>query len=90
MQVKSIRATDYSSGSEYQYSDGSCNWQSIKAVDGQVNHQNTGSENLSASDNIVTSSSGTSMRFTPPLLLVVVVVFNSMTLSSAFHSCEKF
>lgn len=85
MQVKSIHATDYSSGTEYQYSDRSGDWQSIKAVGGQVNHQGTGSEIFSVgSDDIVTSSSGTSIRLTHSLLLVVVMVSHSMTLLFVF------
>ncbi|KAK2766305.1 hypothetical protein FQN54_007822 [Arachnomyces sp. PD_36] len=37
MQVKSIDVTDYSSGSQYIYTDNSGSWQSIKAVDGATN-----------------------------------------------------
>lgn len=37
MQVKSIDVTDYSSGSQYIYTDTSGTWQSIKSVDGATN-----------------------------------------------------
>ncbi|KAL1957102.1 hypothetical protein VTO42DRAFT_6360 [Malbranchea cinnamomea] len=37
MYVRSIRVTDYSTGSEYVYSDGTGTWQSIRSIGGQVN-----------------------------------------------------
>jgi len=37
MYVKSISVTDYSTGSQYQYSDRSGTWESIQAVGGKVN-----------------------------------------------------
>lgn len=42
MQVKSIDVTDYSSGSQYVYTDRSGSWQSIKAVDGDTNDNGNG------------------------------------------------
>lgn len=89
MQVKSVRATDYSSGTEYQYSDRSGNWQSIEAVGGQVNRQSSGTENFSANSNIEdTSSSGTSTNLIPPYLLSVIA-FSSVTFLFAFYSNSK-
>lgn len=37
MTVRSVAVTDYSTGREYRYSDNSGNWQSIAAVDGEIN-----------------------------------------------------
>lgn len=37
MKVKSIAVSDYSTGKEYRYKDNSGSWQSIEAVDGEVN-----------------------------------------------------
>ncbi|ROT37467.1 cell wall protein [Sodiomyces alkalinus F11] len=37
MAVRSIAVTDYSTGREYRYTDNSGNWQSIEAVDGEIN-----------------------------------------------------
>lgn len=37
MRVQSIAVTDYSTGKEYRYKDNSGSWQSIEAVDGEVN-----------------------------------------------------
>ncbi|KAH7376148.1 family 16 glycosyl hydrolase [Plectosphaerella cucumerina] len=37
MVVRDVKVTDYSTGKEYVYSDNSGNWQSITAVDGEVN-----------------------------------------------------
>lgn len=37
MQVQSIQVTDYSTGSEYKYTDTSGSWESIEAVGGEVN-----------------------------------------------------
>ncbi|KAK2789554.1 hypothetical protein FQN53_001673 [Emmonsiellopsis sp. PD_33] len=41
MGLKSIAVTDYSTGKEYQYTDKSGNWQSIKAVGGEVHGSGT-------------------------------------------------
>ncbi|KAK2757932.1 hypothetical protein FQN54_004338 [Arachnomyces sp. PD_36] len=62
MQVKSVQATDYSTGKEYRYTDKSGNWQSIEAVDGNVNQQSSDSQFFSAinSDDSSTSTSGAS------------------------------
>ncbi|KAM3514992.1 hypothetical protein MY11210_001351 [Beauveria gryllotalpidicola] len=37
MAVKSLRVTDYSTGKQYRYKDTSGSWESIEAIDGQVN-----------------------------------------------------
>lgn len=37
MMVKSVIITDYSTGKKYQYSDTSGKWESIKAIDGEIN-----------------------------------------------------
>lgn len=42
MQVKSIKVTDYSTGKQYEYTDKTGSWQSIKAVDGKVNGRRQG------------------------------------------------
>ncbi|OJD19528.1 hypothetical protein AJ78_00499 [Emergomyces pasteurianus Ep9510] len=42
MQVKSIKVTDYSTGKQYEYTDRTGTWQSIKAVDGKVNSRSPG------------------------------------------------
>ncbi|OAX81861.1 hypothetical protein ACJ72_03798 [Emergomyces africanus] len=42
MQVKSIKITDYSTGKQYEYTDKTGTWQSIKAVDGKVNGRSPG------------------------------------------------
>jgi hypothetical protein len=44
MQVQSIDVTDYSSGSQYVYTDQSGTWQSIKAVDGTTNGNGDGGD----------------------------------------------
>ncbi|KAE8382887.1 concanavalin A-like lectin/glucanase domain-containing protein [Aspergillus bertholletiae] len=50
MHVKSIKVTDYSSGSAYEYADKSGSWKSIKAIDGTVKGDSSG---------VVTTSSST-------------------------------
>lgn len=37
MRVKSVAVSDYSTGKEYRYKDNSGSWQSIEAIDGEVN-----------------------------------------------------
>ncbi|KAL2757636.1 glycoside hydrolase family 16 protein [Sodiomyces alcalophilus JCM 7366] len=37
MTVRSVSVTDYSTGKEYRYTDNSGSWQSIEAVDGEIN-----------------------------------------------------
>lgn len=44
MYIKSLIVVDYSTGSEYEYSDTSGDWTSIKAVDGEVNGRKTQAE----------------------------------------------
>lgn len=51
MQVKSIDVTDYSTGSQYVYTDRSGSWQSIKAVDGDTNGNGNAGGNNGGSDN---------------------------------------
>lgn len=46
MTVKSLRVTDYSTGKQYTYKDTSGSWQSIQAVDGQVNGNAGGQKNI--------------------------------------------
>ncbi len=46
MAVKSLRVTDYSTGKQYKYKDTSGTWQSIEAVDGQVNGNAGGQKNI--------------------------------------------
>ncbi|KAM3444037.1 hypothetical protein NHJ13734_001636 [Beauveria thailandica] len=46
MAVKSLRVTDYSTGKQYRYKDTSGSWESIEAVDGQVNGNAGGQKNI--------------------------------------------
>ncbi len=67
MQVKSVKVTDYSTGTQYQYSDSTGTWQSIVAVGGTVNPD--GNSNVDTSAPAVTSvASGQPIPFagTPP------------------------
>ena len=50
--VKSINVQDYSTGTEYKYTDHSGSWTSIEAVDGQVNGNLDGSNDQSAGQTI--------------------------------------
>ncbi|KAF7588560.1 hypothetical protein BBP40_005515 [Aspergillus hancockii] len=49
MYVKSIKVTDYSTGSAYEYSDKSGTWKSIKAIDGSVKGDSSGASTRSSS-----------------------------------------
>ncbi|KOC13819.1 glycosidase crf1 [Aspergillus flavus AF70] len=48
MFLKSIKVTDYSSGSEYEYTDKSGSWKSIKAIDGSVKGNSSGATTSSS------------------------------------------
>ncbi|RMZ36047.1 glycosidase crf1 [Aspergillus flavus] len=48
MFLKSIKVTDYSSGSEYEYTDKSGSWKSIKAIDGSVKGDSSGATTSSS------------------------------------------
>ncbi|KAE8411177.1 concanavalin A-like lectin/glucanase domain-containing protein [Aspergillus pseudocaelatus] len=54
MYVKSIKVTDYSSGSAYEYTDKSGSWKSIKAIDGSV--KGDSSEAVTTSSSTVLSA----------------------------------
>lgn len=60
LSLKELKVTDYSTGSEYKYTDDSGDWSSIKAVDGKVlgNVNSTGSDSTSSSAS--SSSTGSS------------------------------
>jgi len=62
MQVKSIAVSDYSTGTQYRYSDTSGNWQSITAVGGSVN-PGSGSNVDAAAPAITSSSNGQPIPF---------------------------
>jgi hypothetical protein len=62
MQVKSISVTDYSTGTQYVYTDKSGTWQSIEAVGGQVNGQGTPGSAPSAQSNPPAPSSTSTPR----------------------------
>jgi hypothetical protein len=56
MMVQRVSVTDYSTGSEYKYSDTSGNWESIEAVDGEVNGNIDGA---GATQTLTATSAGT-------------------------------
>jgi beta-glucanase (GH16 family) len=62
MQVKSITVQDYSTGSSYEYSGTSGNWQDIKAVDGSV-YSGSGSGTDSAAPAVTSVSTGQPIPF---------------------------
>jgi hypothetical protein len=59
MYVKSISVTDYSTGSQYKYSDESGSWQSIQAVGGSVNGNAGASVSVATSAPAVTATPDT-------------------------------
>lgn len=62
MQVRSIAVSDYSTGTQYRYSDTSGNWQSIAAVGGSVN-PGSGSQVDAAAPAITSASNGQPIPF---------------------------
>ncbi|KAE8350719.1 concanavalin A-like lectin/glucanase domain-containing protein [Aspergillus coremiiformis] len=56
MYVKSIRVTDYSTGSSYEYSDKSGSWKSIKAIGGTVKGDGSGVVTTSSSTTTISST----------------------------------
>lgn len=62
MYVKSVKAQDYSTGSQYVYSDSTGTWQSIHAVGGSVNSGGSGTVDTS-SPMVTSTSSGQPMPF---------------------------
>ncbi|KAE8338568.1 hypothetical protein BDV24DRAFT_176748 [Aspergillus arachidicola] len=71
MFLKSIKVTDYSSGSAYEYTDKSGSWKSIKAIDGSVKGDSSG----------VTTSSSTVLSATTLSPISKVYVTASLTSS---------
>ncbi|KAK6823747.1 hypothetical protein RU639_006225 [Aspergillus parasiticus] len=71
MFLKSIKVTDYSSGSAYEYTDKSGSWKSIKAIDGSVKGDSSG----------VTTSSSTVLSATT--LLPISKVYATASLTSS-------
>ena len=67
MVVKSIKATDYSTGTEYTYSDTSGTWQSIRSNGGQINPSGSGSGSgaAAAAPQVTDVSSGAPAPFDP-------------------------
>lgn len=64
MYVKSVRAQDYSTGTQYTYSGSSGTWQSIHAAGGSVNSGGSGSSSMDTSAPVITSTtSGQPMPF---------------------------
>jgi hypothetical protein len=57
MYVKSIKVTDYSTGTAYEYSDKSGSWKSIRAIDGSIKGESSGG---------VTASSPAGQFIPPP------------------------
>ena len=56
MSVKSVKAQDYSTGTQYVYSDSTGSWQSIHAVGGSVNSGGSGSSSVDSSSPTLTST----------------------------------
>ncbi|KAB8260204.1 concanavalin A-like lectin/glucanase domain-containing protein [Aspergillus pseudonomiae] len=56
MHVKSIKVTDYSTGSAYEYTDKSGSWKSIKAIDGSVKGDSSGAATTSRASSTVLSA----------------------------------
>jgi beta-glucanase (GH16 family) len=63
MQVKSLKVSDYSTGTQYVYGDQSGTWESIKSVGGQINPG--GSPSQEEAPAITSSSNGQPIPFTP-------------------------
>ncbi|KAB8346071.1 hypothetical protein FH972_023123 [Carpinus fangiana] len=63
MVVKSVTATDYSTGTQYKYGDNSGSWQSIQAVGGSVNSGGSSSGVSTANVPAVSSTSGQPVPF---------------------------
>lgn len=65
MQVKSVKATDYSTGKEYSYGDTSGSWQSIKSNGGTVKSDGSvaGSAPPSAAPAVTSISNGAPLPF---------------------------
>lgn len=97
MYIKSVIVADYSTGSEYEYTDTSGEWTSIKAIDGEVNGresqaledfqnlQNGGSVSnsvRSSSSKLTTSSASTSTSLSSSLSLTSATT-SSLTFSSS-------
>ena len=59
MSVKSIAVTDYSTGSQYQYSGTDGTWQSITAVNGKVVSTGNGKNDAAVNANVAPSTTGT-------------------------------
>jgi len=70
MQVKSVKAVDYSTGKEYTYGDTSGSWQSIKSNGGTINSSGSGAGSVavSAAPPVTSISNGAPLPFsgTPP------------------------
>ncbi|KAF5861593.1 hypothetical protein ETB97_012759 [Aspergillus alliaceus] len=64
MYVKSIRVTDYSTGTAYEYTDKSGSWKSIKAVDGTVKGDSSGVVTTSSKGSTAISSTALSLAST--------------------------
>lgn len=56
MYVKSVSVTDYSTGSEYKYTDESGTWESIEAVGGKVNGNSGATVSVATSAPAVTAT----------------------------------
>ena len=63
MQVKSIAATDYSTGSQYEYTGTDGTWQSITAVGGKVNSAGNGEAVQASVSPAATGDSNSPMPF---------------------------
>ena len=65
MTVKSVRATDYSTGTTYTYSDTSGSWQSIKSSGGTINSSGNGADSsaMASAPSVTEVSSGAPSPF---------------------------
>ena len=63
MQVKSITAKDYSTGTSYSYGDNSGSWQSIKSSGGQINSNGDGSSPSAPAPSVTAVSNGAPLPF---------------------------